>query len=161
SVGDRPRESRSRPAASLHAPCRRRSLGRVRRVQEAPPITRPGLAAGVALLLLALGIATQAGRIAGPFTDGQAGNCDAMFAIVARTEPLLGAWATRVEPVVTPVPPPWVAQAEFYTHPPPGLPWLVMLASHAPAPIETSSRCVALLAFLATALLLADIASRL
>ena len=130
-------------------------------LHDSPPITRPGLRTGAALLLVAVGLATQGGRLAGPFPDGQQGNCDAMFAIFARNEHVLGAWATHATPVVNPVPPATLAAAEFYTHHPPGLPWLVMLASHAPAPIETTSRIVALIAFLAAVLLLADIATRL
>ncbi|MHC5212877.1 MAG: hypothetical protein ACYTG2_19395, partial [Planctomycetota bacterium] len=49
----------------------------------------------------------------------------------------------------------------YYTHHPPGLPWLVMLAGRLPVPIETAARLVALLATLATTLLLADLGCRL
>jgi hypothetical protein len=125
------------------------------------PTTRPGLRAGAAALLALAVAVTQFGRLTGPFTDGQQGNCDAMFAIFARNVRVLGAAASHAVPVVNPVPPDTVAGAEFYTHHPPGLPWLVMLASRVPAPVETMSRLVALAATIATVLLLADIATRL
>ncbi len=84
-----------------------------------------------------------------------------MFAIFARNEQALGLLPTHGVPVVNPVPPADVAGAEFYSHHPPGLPWLVMLASRLPLDIEPAARIVALLATLATALLLADLATRL
>lgn len=109
-----------------------------------------------------LGLALHVGRLSGPFTDGQTGNCGAMFAIFARNEHALGGLlATHGVPIVNPVPPASLAQAEFYTHHPPGLPWAVMLAGRLPLAIETAARLVALLATLATALLLADLAARL
>jgi len=113
-------------------------------------------------VLALVGVALHAGRLTGPFTDGQTGNCGAMFAIFARNEYALGGLlATHGVPIVNPVPPPSLAQAEFYTHHPPGLPWAVMLAGRLPLAIETAGRLVALLATLATALLVADLASRL
>ena len=113
-------------------------------------------------MLALVGVALHAGRLTGPFTDGQTGNCGAMFAIFARNEYALGGLlATHGVPIVNPVPPPSLAQAEFYTHHPPGLPWAVMLAGRLPLAIETAGRLVALLATLATALLVADLASRL
>jgi Dolichyl-phosphate-mannose-protein mannosyltransferase len=130
-----------------------------------PAGSRPGLRLPAALLLLVLGLLLNLPRLAGPFTDGQAGNCGAMFAIFARNEAALGLSATRGVPVVNPVPPVAAAAApgaaEVYAHHPPGLPWLVMLASHLPVAIETAGRLVALLAFLAATLLLADLAARL
>jgi hypothetical protein len=116
----------------------------------------------MALALVALGIALHAGGLAGPFTDGQAGNCGAMFAIFARNEHALGGLlATRGVPIVNPVPPATLEHAAFYTHHPPGLPWLVMLTGRLPVSIEFAARLVALLATLATTLLLADLACRL
>ncbi|HEX5009641.1 MAG TPA: hypothetical protein VFY71_04505 [Planctomycetota bacterium] len=126
-----------------------------------PAVPRPGLRLPAAALLVALGLALNVTRLAGPFTDGQAGNCGAMFAIFARNEQALGLAQTHAVPVVNPVPPPSAATAEFYAHHPPGLPWLVMLASHLPLAAETSARLVALLAFLAATLLLADLGARL
>src|SRR5262249_11378681 len=109
-----------------------------------------------------VGVALHAARLTGPFTDGQTGNCGAMFALFARNEHALGGLlATHGVPIVNPVPPRSLAEAEFYTHHPPGLPWAVMLAGRLPVGIETAGRLVALLARLATALLLADLAARL
>ena len=112
-------------------------------------------------LLVVLGLALNVARLAGPFTDGQAGNCGAMFAIFARNEQALGLAQTRGVPVVNPVPPASMAGAEVYAHHPPGLPWLVMLAAHLPLEVETAGRLVALLAFLAATLLVADFGARL
>jgi len=122
---------------------------------------RPGLSAGVALLLLSLGLLLNVSRLSGPLRDGQAGNCGAMFAIFERNAQALGLLATHAVPVLDPVPPSSPAEAEFYAHHPPGLPWLVMLAGRLPLPIETASRLVALLAFLLATLLVADLAARL
>jgi hypothetical protein len=109
-----------------------------------------------------LGVFLHAGSLSGPFTDGQTGNCGAMFAIFARNEHALGGLlATHGVPIVNPVPPASLEKAVFYTHHPPGLPWAVMLAGRLPLAIETAGRLVALLATLATALLLADLAARL
>ncbi len=122
---------------------------------------RPGLRPGVAALLVTLALLPNVPRLSGPFTDGQAGNCGAMFALFERNAQSLGWLATRGVPVVNPVPPPSPATAQFYAHHPPGLPWLVMLAGRLPLAIESASRLVALLAFLLTALLVADLAARL
>jgi len=125
------------------------------------PTTRPGLTRGRIALIAVLALALHVGGLAGPFTDGQNGNCGAMFALFARNVQALGFFATHGVPVVNPVPPAGVADAEFYSHHPPGLPWLVMLSSLLPLDIEPAARLVALLATLATALLLADLATRL
>lgn len=131
-------------------------------LHDRPATPRPGLRPLAALVLALVGLALHAGRLTGPFTDGQTGNCGAMFAIFARNEYALGGLlATHGVPIVNPVPPPSLAQAEFYTHHPPGLPWAVMLAGRLPIAIETAGRLVALLATLATALLVADLAARL
>jgi hypothetical protein len=107
-------------------------------------------------------MALHAGGLTGPFPDGQAGNCGAMFALFARNEHALGGLiATRGVPIVNPVPPASLEQAVHYTHHPPGLPWLVMLAGRLPLAIETAARLVALAATLATVLLLADLGCRL
>lgn len=127
---------------------------------EAGPFTRPGLGRGVAVALVLLGIALHAGQLAGPFRDGQVGNCGAMFALFARNAEALGAPAVLV-PVVNPVPPAAGEQPLVYTHHPPGLPWLVMLANWAPGPIQVGARLIALACSLLTALLLADFAARL
>jgi hypothetical protein len=123
---------------------------------------RTGLRPGLALLLAVLGVALSAPRLAGPFTDGQAGNCGAMFALFERNAGALGLLATRGVPVVNPVAPDGVERAEFYAHHPPGLPWLVVLAVRTSGlPVETASRLVALASFLLSTLLLADLAARL
>lgn len=128
----------------------------------APAAPRPGLSPGLALLLLALGLALNLPHLRGPFTDGQSGNCGAMFAIFERNAKVLGLPATRGVPVVNPVPPAGADAAEYYAHHPPGLPWLVMLAGRVPGlSIEPASRLVALAAFLGTVLLLADLAASL
>lgn len=125
------------------------------------PQGRPGLGRTSAALLVLVALALHGPRLAGPFTDGQHGNCGAMFALMARNASALGWLETRGVPVLNPVPPapgdPWVT----YTHHPPGLPWAVELASQLPGPIETTSRLVALALTLAAALLLADLAARL
>ena len=153
-------------SSSLHGRRRRRSWTRPAPLETAldvrPATPRPGLRPLAALLLVLLGLALHAGALRGPFTDGQAGNCGAMFAIFARNEHALGGLlATHGVPIVNPVPPASLDGAEFYTHHPPGLPWAVMLAGRLPIAIETAGRLVALLATLATALLLADLAARL
>jgi hypothetical protein len=131
-------------------------------LDAAAPLSRPGLRPATAGLLLVLGLLLHARGLSGPFPDGQQGNCGAMFSIFARNEHALGGLiATRGVPVVNPVPPPSLAAAEFYTHHPPGLPWLVMAAARLPLPVETAARLVALLASLATVLLLADLGCRL
>jgi len=84
-----------------------------------------------------------------------------MFSIFARNAQALGMAATHAVPVVNPVPPPDTATAVFYAHHPPGLPWLVMLADRVVQPVEFAGRLIALLATLASALLLADIGTRL
>jgi len=123
---------------------------------------RTGLRPGLALLLAVLGLLLAAPRLSGPFTDGQAGNCGALFALFERNARVLGLAATHGVPVVNPVPPADSAHAEFYAHHPPGLPWLVMLAGRAPGlSVEASSRLVALACFLLSTLLLADLAARL
>ena len=126
-----------------------------------PPAARPGLAPGVALLLLVLGVVLNVSRLGGPLTDGQSGNCGAMFALFERNEKALGPLATHAVPVLNLVPPTAGQTVEYYAHHPPGLPWLVMLAGRVPLAIEPASRLVALLLFLAATLLLADLAARL
>ncbi|MGQ0553704.1 MAG: hypothetical protein ACT4PU_10850 [Planctomycetota bacterium] len=125
-------------------------------------IERPGLRPALIALVSAVVLLSQVPRLGGAFTDGQSGNCGAMFALFARNEQALGGWmATRGLPVLDPVPPPSLEQAQVYTHHPPGLPWLIMAAARLPLPIETASRCVALALFLCTCLLAADLTARL
>ncbi|MHC5212761.1 MAG: hypothetical protein ACYTG2_18790, partial [Planctomycetota bacterium] len=96
-------------------------------LDAAPPPTRPGLRPWTAVMLVALGLALHVGDLGGPFPDGQQGNCGAMFAIFARNEHAVGGLlATRGVPIVNPVPPASIEHAAYYTHHPPGLPWLVM-----------------------------------
>lgn len=122
---------------------------------------RPGLGRGPALLLVLVALALHLPRVAGPFTDGQHGNCGAMFGLMVRNAQALGWVETLGVPVLNPVPPgpddPWVT----YTHHPPGLPWAVELAALLPGSVESGARLVALLLTLAAALLLADIGARL
>ncbi len=99
-------------------------------------------------------------QLTGPLTDGNHGNCAAMFAIFARNAEALGWSATGGVPVVNPLPPATVEQAQFYTNHPPGLPWLVQLAAQAPWAIETAGRVVALLLTLVATLLAAGLAAR-
>jgi hypothetical protein len=115
----------------------------------------------VALLLVVLGALLNAPRLAGPLTDGQSGNCGAMFALFERNEKALGLLATHGVPVLNLVPPTGAQTVDYYAHHPPGLPWLVMLAGRLPMAIELASRLVALALFLAATLLLADLAARL
>ena len=123
---------------------------------EGQPLARTAL-----LLLGLLAAALFVPQLSGPFTDGQRGNCGAMFSIMERNERALG-WATTLGvPVLNPVPPPAQGPLETYSHHPPGLPWAVMLAGRLPLAIETTSRLVALLLTLCSCLLAADMAARL
>jgi len=113
------------------------------------------------LLLGLLAAALFVPQLSGPFTDGQRGNCGAMFSIMERNERALG-WATTLGvPVLNPVPPAAAGPLETYSHHPPGLPWAVMLAGRLPFAIETTSRLVALLLTLCSCWLAADMAARL
>ncbi len=128
-----------------------------------PPAREPraGLGRASAVLIVAFALCMHAPDLRGPWADGQAGNCGAMFSIFARNEQALGGLlATRGVPIANPVPPAADEIAERYTHHPPGLPWAVMLAARLPVEVETAGRLVAWLATLATALLLADLAVR-
>ncbi|MCB9897230.1 MAG: hypothetical protein H6825_04420 [Planctomycetes bacterium] len=125
------------------------------------PSPRPGLRRGQGLLLVVLGLLLHVGQLGGPFRDGQDGNCGAMFAIFARNAAALGLVHGALVPVLDPLPAADGLPRVTYSHHPPGLPWMVMLASLLPLPVQTAARLVALLLTLLTALLLADLAARL
>ncbi|MFT7464366.1 MAG: hypothetical protein ACI9EF_002722 [Pseudohongiellaceae bacterium] len=108
-----------------------------------------------------LAAALFAPRLSGAFTDGQRGNCGAMFAIMERNARALG-WATTYGvPVLNPGPPNPAGPLETYSHHPPGLPWAVMLAGKLPGTVESSSRLLALLLTLCSCWLAADLGARL
>lgn len=116
----------------------------------------------VAVLILGLiAAALFVPRLQGPFSDGQRGNCGAMFAIMERNARALGWAATYGVPLLNPVPPDADGPLETYSHHPPGLPWAVMLAARLPGDVETTSRLVALLLTLCSCWLAADLAARL
>jgi len=129
---------------------------------SATPDREPsGLRTPACLLLGLVAAALFVPRLAGPFTDGQQGNCGAMFAIMERNARALGWAATWGVPVLNPVPPAATGPLETYSHHPPGLPWAVMLAGSLPWTIETTSRLVALVLTLCSCWLLADLGARL
>ncbi len=125
---------------------------------DSPGRSLGALAAG---LLVVAAFLLHVGQLAGPFTDGQSGNCGAMFALFARNAEALGWSQTWGVPVVNPVAPSVVDEAIFYTHHPPGLAWLVQLSGRIAPEVETGARIVALLLTLAAALLAADLLARL
>ncbi|GJM22303.1 MAG: hypothetical protein DHS20C15_22180 [Planctomycetota bacterium] len=123
--------------------------------------TRPGLRLVTLLVLLALALVLRVPRLAGPYHDGQVGNCAAMFSIMARNAEALGFGAAGWVPAVDAAPPVSGRPGFPYAHHPPGLPWLVMLASQLPTGIELAARSVALLLGLLSLILIADLAARL
>jgi len=128
---------------------------------DARPFTRPGLRLATGLTLLVLAVLLRAPRLAGPYHDGQVGNCAAMFSIMARNMDALGFDAAGWVPAVDPAPPLDGRPGFPYAHHPPGLPWLVMLAAALPLSIEVAARSVALLLGLVSLWLIADLAARL
>jgi hypothetical protein len=112
-------------------------------------------------VLLALLLALHGPSLRGPMPDGQAGNCAAMFALMAQNAEARGLAETRAVPVLNPAPPAVDDVLVPYTHHPPGLPWLVMAASRLPLALTTAERVVALALFAWSTLLLAALGRRL
>jgi hypothetical protein len=127
----------------------------------APDREPPGLKTPACLLLVLVAAALFVPRLEGPFSDGQRGNCGAMFAIMERNARALGWGATWGVPVLNPVPPDSHDQLVTYSHHPPGLPWAIQLAGRLPWEVETTSRLVALVLTLCSCWLAADLATRL
>ncbi len=123
-----------RPHGSAHLP-----------TTESPAEVPPRWAAPLLALLV---VVLHAPALGTPFPDGPHGNCGGMFGIIARNALALGLEARGV-PVLNPVAPDAAATALFYTHHPPGLPWLTTLAQGVGAltgaAFETSARLVAML----------------
>ena len=120
---------------------------------------RGGLRLRAAAMLVLLGVLLHGPQLAGPFTDGLSGDCGAMFSVMARNTERLG-WRGLC-PAINTAPPEPGELVDHYNHHPPGLPWMVFLATRLPVQAETAARLVALLLTLATVLLLADLATRL
>ncbi len=111
-------------------------------------------------VLLAATVLLHVFGLGGPLHDGQRGNCGAMFSLFARNVEAVGWASSGGVPIVNPVPPAPDVTKVFYTHHPPGLPWLVNVAAMVAGEAIVSARIVALLLTLCSVWLLADIVTR-